>query len=759
MSLNLFKRRIRQIPKQHYIYLLLVIVSLLSSVTLHRAGLTRCIQSVRDLVTSVGIWALSIVDVYDVIPSTIMTYDLPGIADLIGFDIDEILRKLSQLFPSLFVSDHFFGYLGEVALTLQNLSYWIMLGLPLLMLGKILIETIYLVNPDEPKDQRKLSTRLHSSLRRWLYHHDDSEETDPLALPPTKGDSKQLTWFKSKILPVLQTVVDVLVDFWDFGNGMWHFLLGLIWAINLNVATILVSAVAAYFYVLGTFAFGDLLYQLAKLLIDLLVMLVSAPVVFWLFTGSHILKYIREYIGDRRLKGHEAANREFIEQLPLSSLITGWMAAGKTATVTDIGLSYEAMIRDKALEFMAMLDLQFPDFPWRDLELTVEYLYAYRNAVYIDPVTRQRVRFKGVCSLVDVRDYFDEIRGNYNGEQLPDWCLGYDPEIQRCYSDNGLVVSDVFDAMSIYAQLYLIYHVDTSLIVSSYAVRSGCRRKDTGHFPLFDVDFFDCQSYDPIVRYQMSHIIDYDMFRMGKKMDHRNPNIGIFEYGTVLMSEKGKERGNAVENQHLKKDAPEANAKNDLFDLDLKMRRHAATVNYYSFAKFISDEQRPESVGANEREVSQVIHMDGVRKEGVFCPFFTLTTAFGDWIRDGFKEFYYGYRNIRDDQTLMIYLLKHVVGAICGYVDRYRNLYGYKIMQLRLEDGTDGESRKAYYTISKQKLYSGRYSTDCLQGVYVDNIRACERSLSDLETYDGIVATPNELQQQHSYFIRDVFKR
>ena len=224
------------------------------------------------------------------------------------------------------------------------------------------------------------------------------------------------------------------------------------------------------------------------------------------------------------------------------------------------------------------------------------------------------------------------------------------------------------------------------------------------------------------------------------------------------MSEKGKERGNAVENQHLKKDAPEANPKNDLFDLDLKMRRHAAIVNYYTFAKFISDEQRPESVGANEREVSQVIHMDGVHKEGVFCPFFTLTAAAGDWIRSSFQDFYYQYRNVRSDQTLMIYLLKYLVGGLCGYVEKYRNLYGYKTMQLRLEDGTDGNARKAFYTISKQKLYSGRYSTDCLQGVYVDKIRDCKKSLSDLETYENIVATPEELQKQHSYFVRDVFK-
>lgn len=758
----------------------------MSGLTLHQAGVIRFVQSIRDLITSVGIWALSIVDVYDVIPSTIMTYDFPGIADLIGFDIDEILRKLSQLFPSLFVGEHFMGYLADLAIKLEGVSYVVMLGVPLFYLAKVIIEDIYL-KPLEAKDHRKWYVRLWSCFRRWIFHHEKKDETDPLreptwreiqqhklesnppsdelpgeedpdeldAIVPEKA-SRQLDWFLRHILPIVQNVVDTLVEFWEFGAGFWRSLLFVTWAINLNVASIAVSAVAAYFYILGTFDLSALLYQLAKLLVDLLVMLASAPAVFWVIPGYVILTFIRETVGDRRLRGHEASNREFIESLPLSSLITGWMASGKTATVTDIGLSYAAMLREKALDFMYTLNLQFREVPWRYVELTIEYLFTFRNAVYVDENNQKR-RFKGIFNLVGIRDYFDELRTEYNDKQLPEFCFGYNPDVQKAFNDNGLMVTDVFDAMCIYSQLYLIYYIDSSLIVSSYAVRDGLKRIDNGHFPLFDVDFFDRTSYDAGEAYLMSHIIDYDMFRMGKKFDHRNPNVGVFEFGTVLMSEKGKERGNAVENQHFKKDEPSANPKNDLFDLELKMRRHAATVNYYTFAKFFSDEQRPESVGANEREVSQVIHMDGVHKEGVFCPFFTLTAAAGDWIRSSFKNFYYQYRNLRSDQTLMVYLLNHLVGGICGYVEKYRNLYGYKTMQLRLEDGTDG--RKAYYTITKQKLYSGRYSTDCLQGVYVDKIRDCRRSLSDLETYESITATPDELQKQNSYFVRDVFKR
>ena len=694
-------------------------------------------------------------DVYDAIPATILTYDFPGMVELIGFDIDEILHKLSQLFPSLFVAEYFFGYLASLAFKIEGVSYFILLGLPLLLIGRLLIHAIYLKPVDIPRDQRRWYVRFVSSLRLWLYHQPKPIVTAEDKFTPLREDSKQLNIFKGKILPKLQFVVDKVVKFWRFGNGAWHSLLFLVWSINLNVASIAISALAAYFYILATFEISALFFQLAKLLVDVLVMLASAPLIVWICIGYRTLEYTRKYIGDRRLYGHEAANREFIDELPLSSLVTGWMAAGKTALITDMGLTSEAMMRDKALDLLFEIDLQFPDFPWRAVEQVVDYGMRFGAL----PSEAGNEEFPGLRSLVTVRDFFNALRRYYNAHPLPDECFGYDAQRLKCMSDNGLVVLNIFDAMVVYAQLYYIYQIDTSLLVSSYAVRGGVKRIDSGHFPLFKVDFFDGKSFYKVGSGdQMSHVIDYDMFRLSKQVDHRNPNVGIFEFGVGLMSEKGKERGNMVENQGIKKDALEANAKNDGFDKDLKMRRHAATVWFYCFCKFFSDEQRPESVGANEREVSQIIHMDGVHKEGVFCPFFTLTGALADVIRASFKDFYYQYRNVRDDQTLLIYYLKHFVGAFYGYVDRKRNRYGYKIMKLRLEDGTGGEARTRFYTISMQKLYSGRYSTDCLKGIYVDQIRNCKKSLADLDTYQDIVASPEELKKQNSYFVNDVFK-
>lgn len=63
-----------------------------------------------------------------------------------------------------------------------------------------------------------------------------------------------------------------------------------------------------------------------------------------------------------------------------------------------------------------------------------------------------------------------------------------------------------------------------------------------------------------------------------------------FEFGVVAITEIGKERGNNLELKEVKKGTEEANQKNDLFNSWLKMCRHSATVDNFSFIKVFTDE-------------------------------------------------------------------------------------------------------------------------------------------------------------------------
>ncbi len=160
--------------------------------------------------------------------------------------------------------------------------------------------------------------------------------------------------------------------------------------------------------------------------------------------------------------------------------------------------------------------------------------------------------------------------------------------------------------------------IQSSLIISNYSIRTDSILSDIGNFPAWDTDFFkrDSKLLDSFFRH--AHILDFDSLRLGKKVLAYNPRKDSFEFGVVVITEVGKERGNSIENAEKKKKDGGANQKNDLFNSWLKMVRHSATVDKYPFVKVITDEQRPESWGADARDLCDIVH---IRESGLaFVP-------------------------------------------------------------------------------------------------------------------------------------------
>ena len=142
-----------------------------------------------------------------------------------------------------------------------------------------------------------------------------------------------------------------------------------------------------------------------------------------------------------------------------------------------------------------------------------------------------------------------------------------------------------------------------------------------------------------------------------------NPNAGSFEFDVVVITEIGKERANMLELKEMKKGADEANQKNDLFNAWLKMCRHSATIDNYPFIKVFVDEQRPESWGADARELADILYVANSGKQKLALPFYTIEEMLCDWAFTNFITMYYHFRHIRGDNTLFVYLLKCIVGV------------------------------------------------------------------------------------------------
>ena len=160
-----------------------------------------------------------------------------------------------------------------------------------------------------------------------------------------------------------------------------------------------------------------------------------------------------------------------------------------------------------------------------------------------------------------------------------------------------------------YVCLFFIYTIQSSLIVSNYSVRTDAALLGEKHFPVWDSELFRRKPELAETLSKHAHILDYDILRLGRTVLEANPNAGAFEFGVVTVSEVGKERGNNLVLQEMKRNTEETNQKNDLFNTYLKMCRHPATVCNFPFVRILTDEQRPESWGADARDLCSILHI------------------------------------------------------------------------------------------------------------------------------------------------------
>ena len=278
---------------------------------------------------------------------------------------------------------------------------------------------------------------------------------------------------------------------------------------------------------------------------------------------------------------------------------------------------------------------------------------------------------------------------------------------------------------------------------------------DIGNFPLWLTDFF------PKHRLECSrhaHILDFDVLRLGKKVLDNNPKAGSFEFGVVAITEIGKERGNNLELKEVKKGAEDTNQKNDLFNSWLKMCRHSATVDNFPFIKVFTDEQRPESWGADARDLCDVIHIVSSGEQRLALPLYTIEEMISEWTFNRFMRLYEDFRFRRGDNTLLVHILKSVTAWLWRRNLRIYNRFGYSILKIEKERGTmDGRTENKKYYLMNAKIYAKRFSTDCFSDYFNDMAKKSKTGLMDYIEYVTEKATVDELKMQNSYFINSLY--
>lgn len=524
----------------------------------------------------------------------------------------------------------------------------------------------------------------------------------------------------------------------------------------LNGITIILEALSFYFYFVVSYDAPGIFTQVYKLLVDLLPAVTQVPIVVWLAVALWLFCRWRAKIGYQRLQHRERNNRGFINERPIVTLFVGTMGARKTTMLTDFALSREVMFKDKALELMLENDMRFPYFPWINFELELRRLMD-KHAIYNLASIKRYVRGMGRCfSLFSSdaavrRTYLRYCRRHHIKPN--DFIFGYDWHRYGLFHCDGLKEVYLFDVLENYAQEYFIYVVQSSLIVSNYAVRTDLILQDEGNFPVWNSDFFrrDPRLLDSFSRH--SHILDFDVLRLGKKVVEHNPLAGSFEFGVVTVTEFAKERGNALTNKRFKENDENANPLNDNFEAQLKMFRHAATVDNYPFICFLSDDQRAMSLGADARELFDIIHIRKSSELRLHLPFFFVEEFVYQLLYPRFANRYSSHRYRRGDTTLLLHLEKSIVKAVKNHYDRIWNTFGYYLLDVQVEDGAmEGVYKDAKLYLSTKKDYSRRFATDCFADYFNARALAAGVGIEDYVSYETERARLDEMDRQHSYF-------
>ena len=619
---------------------------------------------------------------------------------------DAFWLKFKVYFTLLVNGNHLGMFFRKIGIGLGNISRVLVLILPVIILLIILIRKIYTTpNTNHNQDTRPL--RLFKKISNVTFQ--------PI---------------KRFVLGYRQFLSD---------NPKWKTAWLWIWLGNVNFLSIIVAFISYYFYFAVSFDVVSIYPQIVNLLKDLLLVIRHFP---WFITSTIvwiIFCKIREKRALDILEHNEARNCGFINSLPIVSMTCGSMGKKKTTMTTDMALSQTVMFRQEAYHRLQKQDMKFPFFPW----------ICFENEI------KKCMEHGRIYNLASIRTWVAQKRERYYKNLNTGWQLyGYDVERYGLWYDSGLTHENLFDVLETYAKLYFIYIIESSLLIANYSIRAEDILYDSGNFPMRSYSFFR-----PSEEYtRFAHILDFDVLRLGKKVIENNPKAGSFEFGVVVITEVGKERANNLELKELKKGADETNQKNDLFNAWLKMCRHSATVDNFPFIKVFTDEQRPESWGADARDLADIITIVKSGQQKLALPFFTIEDMLYEKTFNWFLSMYYDFRHIRGDNTLLVHCLKAVISKIFWHYEKIYNRFGFSVLSVDKERGTQDEKpeRKLYY-LANYKIYRERFSTDCFSDYFNDLAEKSGVGLLDYIQYASVKASVEELKSQNSYFIRGLY--
>lgn len=594
---------------------------------------------------------------------------------------------------------------------------------------------------------------LSLALNRYKTKHVTDRRKKSKAL--IKGENFTFKY----IYPLIANVKD-FVDYVKVNDRYYKAWLCL-WLLHFNVFSILIEAVAFYFFFCASWEPLRIYDQLLKLQIDLSPVIRFIPGILWLCTGVKVYNHICRSMGFARLYYYERCNRNFLRQRGIVNTVYGKMGRGKTQMITSMALSAEIQQWDDAFEIMLEKDLQFPNFPWQRLRDELKKRIDRREIVDFKScrklVRHWGTRFERVTAGRTVAQWQKHLKRSKNIKM--DYTFGYDFDHYATTYNNELEIVKLFEAVEDYACAYVVFTVKTTLIFANYSIRVDSIIRDLGNMPLRDNDFFHRDPRFQEAYSRHAHIIDMDMLRLGKKFVFDNPKARTVSFGVHVITEIDKERKNTQELKETKIKDSETNQRNDLFNACIMMIRHAVVIANRVFIILIFDLQRPEAWGAAGRELGDVINIEDKDELApvlpILSPYWICHTLF-KWVKGKWDSFYTEYIHHRSDDTLLVHCLKNIIAKINNHYDKVNGQFGKQTLKLELQDGKmEGNVIKEKWRILVKKDRAKRYKTSCLEAVF-DSYKPNTMHIDDFQMYASVVGSQEENELQNSYFQTDI---
>ncbi len=139
------------------------------------------------------------------------------------------------------------------------------------------------------------------------------------------------------------------------------------------------------------------------------------------------------------------------------------------------------------------------------------------------------------------------------------------------------------------------------------------------------------------------------------------------------------------------------------------MHGHVATIDNYTYFRMLLDDQRPDSLAADDKDLCDIIMIKKTSEAKIVMPGFLIEEAAYLIATKFFDKVYYRIRNLRGDNTLFVYLLKKkVYSLINNHYVRIFNQYSIYTSTLRGSNGMTDEKltdKGKYYLSTKKKDY------------------------------------------------------